>query len=126
MFTLCCMRVCILHSLCTEFDMPSHANAWVLGAPAGAMLLCPKQIIWGNTTGMDTEGNPIAFFDATNEATYTFLDSFIGEMAGLFPDKVRLFFLDILADGSGSGFPYRASTEKDHLQRQARDRGKQN
>ena len=71
-----------------EFDMPAHANAWVLGAPAGAMLLCPKEGGFGNTTGFDTQGNPDAYFDATSEEAYSFIDSFIGEMAGLFPDKV--------------------------------------
>ena len=67
-----------------EFDMPAHANAWILGA----MVLCPKERGFGNTTGKDTEGNPQAYFDATSEAAYTFIDSFLGEMAGLFPDKV--------------------------------------
>ena len=71
-----------------EFDMPAHANAWVLGAPPGAMLLCPKETGFGNTTGKDTLGSPDAYFDATSEEAYTFIDSFIGEMAGLFPDKV--------------------------------------
>ena len=71
-----------------EFDMPGHSNAWALGAPAGTMVLCPKMRGFGNTTGKDTEGNPYAYFDATSETAYAFIDAFIGEMAGLFPDKV--------------------------------------
>jgi hypothetical protein len=68
--------------------MQAHSNAWVLGAPTGTMVLCPEAKGFGNTSGKDTEGNPQAYFDATSEAAYTFLDSFIGEMAGLFPEKV--------------------------------------
>lgn len=65
-----------------EFDMPAHSNAWALGAPAGTMVRCPQMKGFGNTTGKDTEGNPQAYFDATSETAYTFLDAFIGEMAG--------------------------------------------
>jgi hexosaminidase len=64
-----------------EFDMPGHANAWALGAPAGVMVNCSNE-------GRDSQGNSIAMFDVTSETTYKFLDSFIGEMANLFPDKV--------------------------------------
>lgn len=62
--------------------MPAHSNAWALGAPAGTMVLCPQMKGFGNTTGKDTEGNPQAYFDATSERAYTFLDAFLGEMAG--------------------------------------------
>jgi hypothetical protein len=44
--------------------------------------------LWGDTVGKDTEGNPLSMFDPTSEVTYTFLDSFLGEMAQLFPDRV--------------------------------------
>ena len=52
------------------------------------MLLCPEAGGFGNTTGFDTLGTPQAYFDATSEEAYTFIDQWIGEMAGLFPDKV--------------------------------------
>ena len=68
--------------------MKAHSNAWALGAPAGTMVLCKEMKIWGNTVGKDTEGNPLAYFDPTSEETYSFVDAFLGEMAGLFPDKV--------------------------------------
>jgi hypothetical protein len=96
-----------------EFDMPAHANAWALGAPAGAMLLCPKATGFGNTTGFDTQGNPDAYFDATSEAAYTFLDSFIGEMAGLFPDKV----LHLGGDEVGSACYNQSASVREWLQR---------
>ena len=67
---------------------PAHANAWVLGAPAGVMLLCPQSGAFGNRTGFDTQGNPVAYFDATSEKAYAFIDAWIGEMATLFPDEV--------------------------------------
>jgi hexosaminidase len=62
-----------------EFDMPGHATAWALGAPAGVTVNCSHK---------DSQGNWFSMFDATSEAAYTFLDSFLGEMAALFPDKV--------------------------------------
>ena len=59
-----------------EFDIPGHADAWAPGAPADVMVLCKGH------------GPFLAMFDATSPATYQFLDAFIGEMAGLFPDSV--------------------------------------
>jgi hexosaminidase len=62
-----------------EFDMPGHSTAWFVGYPDLASGPGPYQIDrkWGVL-------NPA--MDPTRESTYTFLDSFIGEMAGLFPD----------------------------------------
>ena len=62
-----------------EFDMPGHATSWVVGMPELAASPGPFQIErkWGIFA-------PV--LDAANERTYTFLDAFIGEMAGLFPD----------------------------------------
>jgi hexosaminidase len=62
-----------------EFDMPGHSTAWLVGYPDLASGPGPYQIDrkWGVL-------NPA--MDPTRESTYTFLDTFIGEMAGLFPD----------------------------------------
>jgi len=62
-----------------EFDMPGHATAWFVGYPDLASGSGPYQIEreWGVF-------DPA--MDPTRESTYTFLDGFIGEMTGLFPD----------------------------------------
>jgi hexosaminidase len=62
-----------------EFDMPCHTSAWFVGYPQLASGKGPYHIMreWGiSDSGMDP----------TRESTYAFLDSFIGEMAALFPD----------------------------------------
>ena len=63
-----------------EFDMPGHSTAWFVGYPELASGPGPYQIErqWGV---MDPAMDP------TKEETYKFLDKFIGEMAGLFPDQ---------------------------------------
>lgn len=63
-----------------EFDMPGHSTAWFVGYPELASGAGPYQIErqWGV---MDPAMDP------TKEETYKFLDKFIGEMAGLFPDQ---------------------------------------
>jgi hexosaminidase len=63
-----------------EFDMPGHATAWFVGYPELASGPGPYQIErqWGVF-------DPA--MDPTREETYKFLDGFIGEMAGLFPDQ---------------------------------------
>lgn len=63
-----------------EFDMPGHATAWFVGYPELASGSGPYQIErkWGVF-------DPA--MDPTREETYRFLDAFIGEMAGLFPDQ---------------------------------------
>jgi hexosaminidase len=63
-----------------EFDMPGHSTAWFVGYPALASGPGPYQIErgWGVF-------DPA--MDPTSEETYKFLDEFIGEMAGLFPDQ---------------------------------------
>jgi hexosaminidase len=62
-----------------EFDMPAHAAAWFVGYPQLASGKGPYQIErkWGIF-------DPA--MDPTRESTYQFLNLFIGEMAGLFPD----------------------------------------
>ena len=63
-----------------EFDMPGHTTAWFVGYPELASGPGPYQIErqWGVF-------DPA--MDPTEEETYKFLDKFIGEMAGLFPDQ---------------------------------------
>jgi len=63
-----------------EFDMPGHSTAWFVGYPELASAPGPYQIErkWGVF-------DPA--MDPTQESTYKFLDDFIGEMAGLFPDQ---------------------------------------
>lgn len=63
-----------------EFDMPGHATAWFVGYPELASGAGPYQIErqWGVF-------DPA--MDPTREETYKFLDTFISEMAGLFPDQ---------------------------------------
>jgi hexosaminidase len=62
-----------------EFDMPGHATAWFVGYPDLASAPGPYQIEreWGVF-------DPA--MDPTRESTYSFLDAFIGEVTGLFPD----------------------------------------
>jgi hexosaminidase len=62
-----------------EFDMPCHTTSWLVGYPQLASGKGPYAIAdrWGV---MDPA------IDPTREGTYQFLDRFIGEMAGLFPD----------------------------------------
>jgi hexosaminidase len=63
-----------------EFDMPGHSTAWFVGYPELASAPGPYSVErkWGVF-------DPA--MDPTRESTYKFLDEFIGEMAGLFPDQ---------------------------------------
>ena len=62
-----------------EFDMPGHSTAWFVGYPELASGAGPYELErkWGVF-------DPA--MDPSNEKTYKFLDTFIGEMAKLFPD----------------------------------------
>jgi len=60
-----------------EFDIPGHGRSWLVGYPELASAPGPYKI---------EPGAPDAVIDPTKEATYKFLDKFIGEMAQLFPD----------------------------------------
>jgi hexosaminidase len=62
-----------------EFDMPGHATSWFTAYPELASEPGSYQVEhkWGVF-------NPA--MDPAREETYQFLDDFIGEMAGLFPD----------------------------------------
>jgi len=63
-----------------EFDMPGHSTAWFVGYPDLASAPGPYSVErkWGVF-------DPA--MDPTRESTYKFLDEFIGEMSGLFPDQ---------------------------------------
>jgi hexosaminidase len=58
-----------------EFDMPGHSRSWVIGYPELASGPGPFTL---------EDGDPI--IDPTRESTYKFLETFIAEMAKLFPD----------------------------------------
>ena len=63
-----------------EFDVPGHTTSWFVGYPELASASGPFQIErkWGIFEPT---------LDPTRDEIYTFLDGFIGEMAGLFPDE---------------------------------------
>jgi hexosaminidase len=63
-----------------EFDMPGHTTAWFVGYPTLASAPGPYSIErnWGIFSPT---------MDPTKEELYPFLDTFIGEMAALFPDE---------------------------------------
>jgi hexosaminidase len=62
-----------------EFDMPGHCTAWITAYPE-----------LGSGPGPYAIERHFGIFDPTldpsNEGTYQFIDAFLGEMAGLFPD----------------------------------------
>jgi hexosaminidase len=62
-----------------EFDIPGHTSAWFVGYPDLASAPGPFHI--EREFGVF---DPV--MDPTREGTYKFLDTFIGEMAALFPD----------------------------------------
>ena len=62
-----------------EFDIPGHSTSWLVGYPELGSAPGPYTI----------ERRPGIFepaLDPTREEVYKFLDGFLGEMAGLFPD----------------------------------------
>ena len=62
-----------------EFDMPGHSTSWLVGHPELGSAPGPYTI----------ERRPGIFepaLDPTREDVYKFLDTFLGEMAALFPD----------------------------------------
>jgi hexosaminidase len=62
-----------------EFDMPGHAGSWFVGYPGLASGIGPYHI--ERRFGVFDPA-----MDPTQESTYKFLDTFIGEMTALFPD----------------------------------------
>jgi hexosaminidase len=62
-----------------EFDLPGHASSWLVGYPELGAAPGPFKLVreWGIFDNV---------LDPSKEQVYTFLDTFFGEMAGLFPD----------------------------------------
>jgi hexosaminidase len=63
-----------------EFDIPGHSTSWLVGHPELGSAPGPYKI----------ERQPGIFepaLDPTREEVYKFLDTFLGEMAALFPDE---------------------------------------
>jgi hexosaminidase len=63
-----------------EFDIPGHSTSWLVGHPELGSAPGPYSI----------ERRPGIFepaLDPTREEVYKFLDTFLGEMAALFPDE---------------------------------------
>src|SRR5580765_8125626 len=80
-----------------EFDMPGHTTAWFVGYPDLASAPGPFQI--ERKFGVF---DPV--MDPTRESTYKFLDTFLGEMAAIFPDH----FLHIGGD-ENNGVEWKAN-----------------
>src|SRR5215813_13746716 len=63
-----------------EFDIPGHSTSWLVGHPEVGSAPGPYKIERG-------AGIFEPALDPTREQTYKFLDTFLGEMAALFPDE---------------------------------------
>src|SRR5882672_4891895 len=63
-----------------EFDIPGHSTSWLVGHPELGSAPGPYKIERGAGI-FESALNP------TRDQTYKFLDTFLGEMAGLFPDE---------------------------------------
>jgi hexosaminidase len=63
-----------------EFDMPGHTSSWILAYPEYGSGEDIKEL-------PRVFGIPRAELDPSNEKTYKFIDSFIGEMSEIFPDQ---------------------------------------
>jgi hexosaminidase len=62
-----------------EFEMPGHSTAWLMAYPELASGSTPNEI--RREFGVSNYA-----IDPTREATYTFIDRFLTEMAAIFPD----------------------------------------
>src|SRR5258705_3330694 len=71
-----------------EFDIPGHSTSWLVGHPEMGSAPGPYKIERG-------AGIFEPALDPTREQTYKFLDTFLGEMAALFPDA----YMHIGGDG---------------------------
>ena len=63
-----------------EFDMPGHTSSWILAYPEYGSGEYIKEL-------PRVFGIPRAELDPSNEKTYKFIDSFVGEMSEIFPDE---------------------------------------
>ena len=89
-----------------EFDMPGHSSSWFVGYPDLASGPGPFHI--EREFGVF---DPV--MDPTRESTYKFLDTFIGEMAAVFPDH----FLHIGGD-ENNGVEWNANPRIQHFMRE--------
>ena len=89
-----------------EFDMPGHTSAWFVGYPDLASAPGPFHI--EREFGVF---DPV--MDPTRESTYKFLDTFIAEMAAIFPDH----FLHIGGD-ENNGVEWKANPRIQAFMRQ--------
>jgi hexosaminidase len=62
-----------------EFEMPGHSTAWLVAYPELASARAPNSI-------RREFGVSDFALDPTREETYQFIERFLGEMAGIFPD----------------------------------------
>ncbi len=62
-----------------EFDIPGHTSSWIVAYPEIGSEKIEKL--------PTTFGIPVAELDPSRESTFKFLDAFVGEMAGIFPDQ---------------------------------------
>jgi len=92
-----------------EFDIPGHTTSWLVGYSQLASAPGPYRIErnWGVF-------DPT--LDPTRESTYQFLDTLIGEMAGLFPDRFFHIGGDEVTGKQWKSSPHiRAFMRKQHL-----------
>src|ERR1700757_5199667 len=89
-----------------EFGMPGHTPAWFVGYPDLASAQGPFQI--ERKFGVF---DPV--MDPTRESTYKFLDTFLGEMAAIFPDH----FMHIGGD-ENNGVEWKANPRIQSFMRQ--------
>jgi hexosaminidase len=97
-----------------EFDIPGHSASWLPGYPALASGKGPFEIL-------RNFGISLAVIDPTRETTYAFLDSFIGEMAALFPDKYFHIGGDEVNPRQWNESPRIQAFEKAHEMKNAHD-----
>jgi hexosaminidase len=71
-----------------EVEMPSHAGSFFVGYPQLADGTGPYRLKYKLGQRWERKRDPAedSSMDPTRESTYEFLDRFIGEMSGLFPD----------------------------------------
>jgi hexosaminidase len=65
-----------------EFDVPGHSASWVMAYPELGDGRTVKRVPQVYQEYATNQGE----LDPTKESTYKFLDAFIGEMSGIFPD----------------------------------------